>query len=56
MAILAKLATGYEGVDGGCDYGLRNNEGEPILGFAVASDLVVGNSYFTKKDNHLRWY
>ena len=33
--------------------GLRNKEGEHILEFAVAYNLVVGNLYFTKKDNHL---
>ena len=50
------LPNGYEGAHSGYDYDLRNKEGEHVLGFAVAPDLVVGNSYFTKKDNHLRWY
>ena len=49
---IGKLAKGYEGVHGGNGYGLRNKEGEHIPEFAVAHNLVVGNSYFTKKDNH----
>ena len=53
---IGKLANGYEGVHGGYGYGLRNKEGEHILRFAVAHNLVVGNSYFTKKDNHLITY
>ena len=51
-----KLANGYEGVGGGYGYSLRNKEGEQILKFAVDDSLVVGNSYFTKKDNHLNTY
>ena len=53
---IGKLANGYVGVHGGYGYGLRNREGEHILEFAVAHNLVVGNSYFTKKDNHLITY
>ena len=53
---IGKLAHGYEGVHGGYDYGLRNKEGEYILEFVVAHNLAVGNSYFTKKDNHLTTY
>ena len=53
---IGKLAKGYEGVHGGNGYGLRNKEVEHILEFAVAHNLVVGNSYFTKKDNHLITY
>ena len=49
---IGNLASGYEGVQCRYGYGLRNKEGEHILEFAVAHNLVVGNSYFTKKDNH----
>ena len=42
-----------EGVHGGYGHDLRNKEGEHILEFAVAHNLVVRNSYFTRKDNHL---
>ena len=52
---IGKLANDYEGVHSGYGFGLRNKEGEYIK-FPVAHDLVVGNSYFTKKDNHLITY
>ena len=51
-----KLTNGYASVHGGYGYSLRNKEGEHILEFAAAHNLVVGNSYFTKKDNHLITY
>ena len=53
---IGKLANGYDSVHGGYGYGLRNKEGEHILEFVVAHNLIVGNSYFTKKDNHLSTY
>ena len=53
---IGKLANGYEGVHGGYVYGSGNKVGEHILEFTVAHNLAVGNSYFTKKDNHLITY
>ena len=53
---VGKVANGYEGVHGGHGYGLRNTEGERILEFAVAHNLVVGITHFHKKDNHLITY
>ena len=53
---VGKVANGYEGVHGGHGYGLRNTKGEHILEFAVAHDLVVGNTHFHKKENHLITY
>ena len=50
---VGKVANGYEGVHGGHGYGLRNTKGERILEFVVAHDLVVANTHFHKKDNHL---
>ena len=41
---------GFEGVNGGHGYGKRNTEGEMLLEFAVAMDLVVGNTFFAKDD------
>ena len=52
---VGKVANGYEGVHGGHSYGLRNTEGERILEFAVAHNLV-GITHFHKKDNHLITY
>ena len=45
-----ELAIGYEGKHGGYDYGLSNTEAQPILKFAVAQNLVVGNSHFNTKE------
>ena len=53
---IGTLANGYEGVHGGYGYGLRNKEGEHILEFAAAHNLVVGKSYFTNKESHLITY
>ena len=44
-------AAGYEGVHGGKGYGVRNTEGEMLLEFADAMELVVLNTWFTKNDS-----
>jgi len=49
-------ANGFEGVHGGYGYGKRNPEGDRILEFATAHNLVVGNSYFTKHPQNLVTY
>jgi len=41
---------------GGRGYGTRNDEGERILEFAEAHDLVLANTYFVKPENHLVTY
>ena len=41
---------------GGQALGKRNHEGERLLEFAVANELVVGNSWFKKKFEHLVAY
>ena len=50
------VACGYEDVHGGHGYGIRNAEGERILEFALANDLLVGNTQFIKRDSHLVTY
>ena len=50
---IRKAALGYEGIHGGYGFGKCSIDGERILEFAVANNLVVGNSKFVKKDNHL---
>lgn len=47
---------GYETAHGGFGYGTRNDEGESILNAAVAYDLVVANTYFRKREEHLITY
>ena len=46
-------STAFEDVHGVQALGKRNHEGERLLKFAVANDLVVGNSWFKKKFEHL---
>ena len=33
--------------------GVHNREGDRLLGFAVADDLVIANIIFLKRDGHL---
>ena len=49
-------AGGYENVHGGRGYGERNTEGERILEFATANDLLIGNTLFIKRESHLVTY
>jgi hypothetical protein len=44
---------GFEGVHGGFGYGSRNQEGEGILNFDIAYDLIVANTLFRKTVSHL---
>ena len=50
---IGKNRDGYEGVHGGRGFGRRNLKGGRILEFAVAHNLVVSNSLFTKRESHL---
>ena len=47
---------GYQGVHGGYGYGLRNPEGEMLLEFAVATDLVITNTFFKKEESKVITY
>ena len=49
-------ADGYEGVHGCHGFGRSNLEGELLLEFAEARDLVVANTWFTKKEKQLVTY
>jgi hypothetical protein len=40
---------GFKGVHGGFGYGSRNQEGEGILNFALAYDLIVANTVLRKR-------
>ncbi|KAK9140649.1 hypothetical protein Scep_010330 [Stephania cephalantha] len=44
---------GFERVHGGFGYGNRNEEGESILEFASAYDLVLANTSFRKRESHI---
>ena len=47
------MAEGYEGVHGGKAYGERNIEGERLHEFASSFEVVVTNSFFSKRKSHL---
>ena len=40
-------------VHGGFEYGSRNHEGEEVLDFAIAFDLMIANIFFCKQQSHL---
>jgi hypothetical protein len=44
---------GFERVHGGFGFGDTNQEGEDILDFVVAYDLLVANTFFRKRQSHL---
>jgi hypothetical protein len=44
---------GFDGVHGDFRYGSRNQEGEGILNFALAYDLIIVNTLFKKRVSHL---
>ena len=50
---IGKNEEGYELPNGGGELGRRNLEGERIAEVAVAHNLVVSNSLFTKRESHL---
>ena len=43
-------------IHGGYGYDERNAEGERIVDFAVSSDMVLTNTFFTKRREHLATY
>ena len=53
---VGKTADGYEGVHGGFGYGNRNPEGERILEFCDATNMVIANTLFRKRDSRLVTY
>ncbi|XP_075089927.1 uncharacterized protein LOC142171467 [Nicotiana tabacum] len=44
---------GYDGVHGGFDFGVRNGGGTSLLDCDKAFYLVIANSYFPNKEEHL---
>ena len=46
-------SAGFEIVHGGFGYGNRNQEGEEVLDFAIAFDLMIANIFFRKRQSHL---
>ena len=50
---MGTTSAGFEAVHGGFGYGSRNQEGEELLDFAVAFDLMIANTFFRKRKSHL---
>jgi hypothetical protein len=50
---VGSTTVGFDGVHGGFGYWSRNQEGEGILNFALAYDLIVANTLFRKRLSHL---
>ena len=44
---------GFERVHGGFGYGSRSQEGEDVLNFALAYDLLIANTLFKKRESCL---
>ena len=53
---VGRSSEGYEGIHGGRGYGNRNKEGDRILEFGNATDMVVLNTMFDKRDSRLITY
>ena len=53
---IGSSAGGYTEVHGGFGFGERNGGGISLLDFAKAFDLVIANSSFMKRDEHLVTY
>ena len=43
----------FEPVHKGFGYGSRSQEGEDVLNFALAYDLLIANTLFKKRESHL---
>jgi hypothetical protein len=44
---------GFKRVHGGFGYGSRNQEGEDVLNFGLAYNLLIANTLFRKRESHL---
>ena len=53
---IGRNADNYNPVHGGFGLGARNEGGENLLEFALAKELVIANSIFRKKYEHLITY
>jgi hypothetical protein len=50
------ISAGFKALHGGFMYGSKNQEGEEVLNFTITFDLLIANTFFTKRDSHLVTY
>ncbi|KAG5571039.1 hypothetical protein H5410_060805 [Solanum commersonii] len=50
---IGAISNGFDDVHGGFGFGERNGGGTSLLDFAKVFELVIANSCFPKKENHL---
>jgi len=50
---IGPTSVGFGAVHGGFGYGSRNREGQEVLDFTVAFDLMIANTFFRKRESHL---
>ncbi|XP_049399974.1 uncharacterized protein LOC125864075 [Solanum stenotomum] len=50
---IGATSSGFDDVHGGFGFGERNGGGTSLLDFAKAFELVIANSCFPKKENHM---
>ena len=50
---IGEQSDGYVGIHGGFSFGLRNKSGWDLLECALAHELMIVNSCFKKRDDHL---
>ncbi|KAG5605655.1 hypothetical protein H5410_027147 [Solanum commersonii] len=50
---IGKTSNGFDDVHGGFGFGERNGGGTSLLDFTKAFELVIANSCFPKKENHM---
>jgi hypothetical protein len=47
---IGSTRVGFDGVYGGFEYESRNQEGDGVLNFFLAYDLIIANTLFRKRD------
>ncbi|XP_019259361.1 PREDICTED: uncharacterized protein LOC109237502 [Nicotiana attenuata] len=50
---IGAISGGYDGLHGSFGFGVRNGGGTLLLDCTLAFDLVIANSYFLKREEHL---
>jgi hypothetical protein len=53
---VGSTCAGFEVAPRSFSYGSRNQEGEDVLDFAMAFDLMIANTFFRKRESHLVTY